>query len=232
MTYHPNGERSSALDFHTEGWLDFNMLQSGHSRRSPPNWALIAQDRARTPVKPTLDGEPCYEDHPVQMNPELGWFGADDARRAAYTGFFSGACGHSYGAHGVWQFLAAGREPVSHARTPWRASLALPGAEQLRHLRALLLSRPLTSRRPDPALVMSGEALALRADDQLLVYLPHGEAVTAQLEPPFGNARASWFDPRTGETQGAKRNSDTNGHTFIPPSSDDWVLVLCPRLEV
>ena len=227
MSYHPDGGRSSALDFHGENWLDFNTLQSGHSRsahlgRTHPNRALIAEDRARRPVKPTLDGEPCYEDHPVEMNPELGWFGAGDARRAAYTGFFSGACGHSYGAHGVWQFLAPGRAPVSHARTPWRASLALPGAEQLRHLRALLLSRPLTTRRPDPDLVTSGAGLALRADDQLLLYLPRGEPVTVPLEPPFSGAPASWFDPRSGETQEVK----TDGWTFTPPSNDDWVLRL------
>lgn len=226
MTYHPNGGRSSALNFHTEDWLDFNMLQSGHSRRSPPNHALIARDRARTPVKPTLDGEPCYEGHPVEMNPELGWFGAGDARRAAYTGFFAGACGHTYGAHGVWQFLAPGRTPISPARTPWRESLALPGAGQLRYLRALLVSRPLTSRRPDPDLITSGEGFALRADDQLLVYLPHREPVALRLGPQFSGVPASWFDPRTGDARTAEGKLGAYGRTFTPPSSDDWVLRL------
>ena len=66
MTYHPSGRRNSATKFHQDEWLDFNMIQSGHERPARPNHEFMTENLARTPRKPTLDGEPCYEDHPVK----------------------------------------------------------------------------------------------------------------------------------------------------------------------
>jgi hypothetical protein len=76
MTYHPVGGQSSAERLHAEPWLDFNMLQSGHARRAEANYAMLARDYARMPVKPCMDGEPCYEDHPIGFDPRNGWFDA------------------------------------------------------------------------------------------------------------------------------------------------------------
>ncbi len=154
MTFHPQGGASSSRWFHDDDWLDFNMLQSGHSRRNTPNHEMIAADYARTPVKPCLDGEPCYENHPVNWNPTLGRFGDHDVRKAAYWAVFAGAHGHTYGCHEIWQFYAPERPPISHAMTPWREALQLPGAGQMRHLRALMESRPFLSRIPDQALIV------------------------------------------------------------------------------
>jgi hypothetical protein len=92
-TYHPNGCHSSADWVHAETWLDFNMIQSCHVERDAPNYAMIERDRRRTPQKPVLDGEPCYEDHPINWKPELGVFSAWDVRRAAWRSVFAGACG-------------------------------------------------------------------------------------------------------------------------------------------
>jgi len=40
-------------------------MQSGHgSGHDVPVWEMIAGDYALAPVKPTLDLEPNYEDHP------------------------------------------------------------------------------------------------------------------------------------------------------------------------
>ena len=63
MTFHPKGKHSSAPCFHEDEWLDFNMIQSGHSRRGLRNDKMIDKDYGRQPVKPVLDGEPRYEDH-------------------------------------------------------------------------------------------------------------------------------------------------------------------------
>ncbi|MFO7630975.1 MAG: DUF4038 domain-containing protein, partial [Caldilinea sp.] len=65
-TYHPCGGHSTSEELHDETWLDMNMMQSGHGGgRSVQVWAMIKRDYALTPVKPTLDGEPNYEDHPI-----------------------------------------------------------------------------------------------------------------------------------------------------------------------
>ena len=90
MTYHPMGGDSSATFFHDDGWLDFNMIQSGHAARDIPNYEAIARNYARSPAKPTIDGEPRYEDHPINWDPKNGWFDAYDVRQAAYWSMLAG----------------------------------------------------------------------------------------------------------------------------------------------
>lgn len=59
--YHPGGGSSSSQHLHEVPWLDFNMLQSGHTRVAEPNHEMIAADYAKTPARPTFDAEPNYE---------------------------------------------------------------------------------------------------------------------------------------------------------------------------
>ncbi len=153
MTYHPQGGRSSSQWFHHDSWLAFNMLQSGHARKNLPNYEMIAADYARTPPKPCLDGEPRYEDHPVNWRAQ-DWFDAYDVRQAAYWALFAGAFGHTYGCHDIWQMYAPSRKPISHARTPWYEAMDLPGAWDMLHVRNLLLSRPFLGRVPDQSLIV------------------------------------------------------------------------------
>ena len=75
MTFHPRGGASSSQVVHGEAWLDFNMIQSGHQGRDNPTWDMVDLDLAKLPPRPTLDGEPNYEDHPV-MAP--GWKAAGE----------------------------------------------------------------------------------------------------------------------------------------------------------
>ena len=76
MTYHPQGGENSSTWFHNDEWLDFNFFQSGHGPRDAPNYEHPIQNRKLQPIKPTMDGEPRYEDHPVRFKPgEYGHFG-------------------------------------------------------------------------------------------------------------------------------------------------------------
>ena len=70
-TYHPKSPRSSAQWFHQEVWLDFNMLQTGHTTLNR-NYDLVAEDWARVPVKPVVDGEGGYEGIADAFVPEAG----------------------------------------------------------------------------------------------------------------------------------------------------------------
>lgn len=63
-------------------------------------------------------------------------------RRPLYWDLFSGACGHTYGHHSVWQFWPAGRQPVNNPLLSWRAALDQPGACQMQFGRRLIESRP------------------------------------------------------------------------------------------
>ena len=56
-----------------------------------------------------MDGEPLYEDHPICFNARrAATSNAADVRRFAYWDVFSGACGHTYGNHAVWQMYDTG----------------------------------------------------------------------------------------------------------------------------
>jgi len=134
MTFCPWGGRSSAEYVHDEAWLDFNVLQSGHTSARLDNRRMVAEDYGRKPAKPCLDGEPAYEDHPDmrwERGSEAPYFDDAMVRRLACQAVFADACGHTYGCHAVWQFFDGEREAVNRAHRPWRRALRLPGAEQI-----------------------------------------------------------------------------------------------------
>jgi len=129
VSFHPPGKSSSSKHNHEEIWLDFNMLQSSHSVLDMPNYDMVAGDLCQIPLKPTLDSEPCYEDHPINFNPENGYFDDVNIRKAAYWSVFAGACGHTYGHHCVWSMCT---EPTAYFLMTWKDALSRPGAVQMK----------------------------------------------------------------------------------------------------
>jgi hypothetical protein len=238
MTFHPWGERSSSEWFHNSAWLDFNMCQTGHGQRSYAIYKrIIVRDYSLTPVKPCFDGEPRYEDHPVGWNPEvLGWFNDADVRQALYWNLFSGAFGHTYGCHPIWQMKSPSSEPVGLARNNWYDVLDLPGAWDLMHARRLLESRPFLTRIPDQSLIApsyfpeTDYVVATRGDGYALIYFPTGWSADIVLDK-LGAEKitAYWYDPRKGEAKLAETFPGKGTRKFTPPSNgrgNDWILVL------
>jgi hypothetical protein len=236
MTFHPLGDASSSMWFHDAAWLDFNCCQSGHSLRNYPNHVLVTYDYLRLPCKPCIDAEPRYEEHAVNWKPEQnGVFDDYDVRQAAYWSVFAGACGHTYGAHPVWQMYDGQREPIGFVRYTWKEALNLKGASQLIYLRNLMLSRPFYERVPDQSLLLSPKVgdehiRCTRSSDYLICYLPSGGEVAIQTDGiPWNRSRAWWYDPRTGESTLIGVFDKTECSCFKAQSSgrgSDWVLVL------
>jgi len=249
MTFHPRGGSSSSDWFHDKDWLDFNMIQSGHSRRDNPNYERITRDYNRIPMKPCMDGEPRYEDHSVNWNPANGWFNDFDVRQAAYWSLFAGSHGHTYGVRGVWQMYEPGREKRGPLNYYWYEAMDLPGGADMQHVRALMLSRPYLNRVPDQSLVaetydMGDHIRATRGDGYAFVYVPTGRSF--QVRPDKINAPDSiyawWFSPRDGLCYNSlaetirERPFDTIRQPFgaviefeppgEPSRGNDWVLVL------
>jgi hypothetical protein len=241
MTFHPRGGRSSAGPFHQATWLDFNMLQSGHSPEST-NFVAVEKDYGRLPVKPCLDGEPSYEYPPWAM-PAKRPVGALQVRRNAYWGVFAGAFGHTYGAHPIWQMYAPGRDPLWDVETAWYDALELPGAVQLLHLKNLMLSRPFLTRIPDQSLIVGGQAdgtgrvQATRdgLPDQndatyVMAYIPDARRVTINTRQIAAEQiRACWVDPCTGLSREIGTFENQGSHSFETPTREtgsDWVLVI------
>ncbi len=239
MTYHPIGGQSSSAWFHRGRWLDFNMLQSGHGDKDIPNYLMIQKDYIKEPVKPCLDGEPRYEDHPVgwHRDGKTGWFDDFDVRQAVYWSVFAGGCGVTYGCHNIWQFFDKGKEPISVARHFWYDTLDLPGAFQMTHLRRLMESRPMLTRIPDASLIIEGQTNgpdhieATRGDDYAFVYSPYGKTFKIAMEKISGQkVKCQWFNPRNGESIEIGELENTGIREFDPPGQtergNDWVLVL------
>ncbi len=237
MTFHPMGGNSSSRWFHNEEWLDFNMMQTGHGERSYAAYIkLMMPDYNLEPVKPTFDGEPRYEDHPYNWQPEiLGWFNDADVRQAAYWNLFTGGFGHTYGCHAIWQMLAPGREPVGYARNFWYDDIDLPGAWDMIHVRKLMESRPFTDRIPFQQIIKNeyfpetDYIVATRGKDYVMVYIPTGWGAQLDLNLcGWPNANAWWYNCQTGEAEDLGEVSTDHVKEFAPKTSgrgNDWVLV-------
>ena len=142
ITLHPCGARSSSEFVHERDWLDFNMLQSGHGRPTTPGYEMLARDNAKFPVKPTMDGEQVYEDHPINFNPANGYYDAVDVRVTMWRNLLSGSCGNTYGHHSIW---CMNREPGTYFTMKWQDSLHRPAAEQMYVFRDFIENSPISS---------------------------------------------------------------------------------------
>lgn len=240
MSFHPqpNGLTmgGSSNWFHNDSWLDFNMLQNGHCR-DEITYDKIAFVYNKKPVKPVLDAEPIYEDHPVCFNAaDLGTSNAYDVRKYAYLDLFAGAFGHTYGCHDVWQMYDKNREPLNGPHLPWHEALDLPGARQMTYVRRLMESRPMLERVPDQSLVEennngpANRVQATRGKDYAFIYVSTGTPVTVHAGKITGKEfSAHWYDPRKGEATKIGNFPNEGKHQFKAPTSGygkDWVLIL------
>ncbi len=245
MTYHPSGGQGSSQWFHAAPWLDFNFRQNGHGSTYNGKYAKTREDYDRVPVKPVIDGEPVYEGHPLNFKAEeFGHSIAADVRRALYWDLFGGACGHTYGHHSIWQFLAPGRSPVNKPLMDWREAMEEPGANQMQFARWLLESRPMLTRVPDDDVIVGSTIstampgagayrfVATRdaGGSYAMVYAPIGRRFAVRLAKIAGpKVNAWWFNPRTGEATAAGSFANEGEREFVSPTPGevmDWVLVL------
>ncbi|HYG18950.1 MAG TPA: glycoside hydrolase family 140 protein [Ohtaekwangia sp.] len=239
MTFHPQPNNledgGSSKWFHHDDWLDFNMFQTGHCRENNV-WDRVQYVYRLNPVKPVIDGEPLYEDHPVCFNAhDLGISSAYDIRKHAYFDVFAGAFGHTYGCHDVWQMYAPHRTPVNGPHYPWYIAIDLPGAGQLQHLRRLIESRPMFDRIPDQSLIMDARNAndriqATRGVDYIFVYSAQGKKITVNTGKIAGKEiMAYWYNPRNGTSAPIGKYSKKAQQEFSPPTTgygQDWVLIV------
>lgn len=269
ITFHPpccsfpgTAEPRTSLYLNNRDWLDMNMLQSSHfldptdfvrengfafGWNSTCNYEPIRKEYDSQPTRPVIDGEPQYEDIPRNLDAKIGAGRWDqvDIRNSAYHSVFAGAAGHDYNDLNVVGFhtLKIGERPSEDdeykPNTPWKEALNAPGAQQIHHLKDLMLSRPYFTRIPDQSVVVSdtfeGSAHISGTRDRtgsyVMIYLPLGQQVWVDMNKLSGSsAIAWWYDPRTGKSTRIEGRFQTNRHQrFVPPSSgrsNDWVLVL------
>lgn len=250
ISFHPFGRTTSSTWFHNEPWLDFNMFQSGHRsyeqdtaaaehRFGPDNWKFVEMDYNKTPIKPTLDGEPSYEHIPYGLHDtsQPRWNDAD-VRRYAYWSVFAGAAGFTYGHNSVMQMHQPSDKGSAYgSRFYWYDAINHPGARQMVHLRNLMLSKPYFDRVPDSALIMgqSGERydhiMATRGKDYAFIYTWNGRNFIVRMGLIEGKKlKAAWYSPRDGSKRTIGIFPNKGYVPFNPPGDrrdgNDWVLIL------
>lgn len=246
IAYHPSWPPTSFY-FGNDDWLSINALQSGHGSREVEAWKIIADELKTKPLRPVIDLEPCYEDHPVNVwdgkwtRKERGYFNDYDVRARIYRGVFAGGCGAVYGHHQIWQFLDTLQNPpvwIGDTIIGWQKALSSKAAGHIHHLKDLMLSRPDFDRIQDYSIVTSSQgtgytdaviATRNRLGTYAMIYLPQLTEIEIDLDKlKSGEKRISWFNPVTGKYTKLKNTPSSGRNKFTPPNNaqKDWVLVV------
>lgn len=240
-TFHARAPQSSSIWYHNDDWLDFNMLQTGHSGVVNRNYELLDDDYDLCPIKPVLDGEPAYEN--IRDRNADSRVSVHAVRQQAYCAVFAGACGHTYGADRVYGFSSG-----------WKEATQLPGAAQMGYLRYLIESRPMLTRIPDQWLIINDpmsikdRIQACRSSDgsYAMFYTASGRPISVKLRHHGDDwvtgesIRSWWYNPRNGKadlidvrkreaTNDLDRARDDITFEYSPPTSgegEDWILVI------
>lgn len=250
ITYHPRGRTQSSKWFHNESWLDFNCFQSGHRtyaqdtskkdlKYGEDNWRYVETDYNLSPIKPTLDAEPSYEKIPYGLHDtKLPRWTAADVRRYGYWSVFAGACGYTYGDNDVMQMhKPTDKDSAYGSKGYWYNSINDPGARQMIYLKKLMLSRPYLDRVPDQSLIADNNGnkynrlIATRGKNYAFVYTYTGREMNINADQLEGTKlKASWFNPRNGQTATIGTFAKAKTIKFKPPgkvsNGNDWVLII------
>jgi hypothetical protein len=224
MTYHPRGRYTSAKWWSKASWIDFHTFQSGHRKygqrmgnadypipdnTEEDNWMYVDSTWAYQPMKPVLDSEPSYEDIPKGLHdPNEERWQDYDVRRYAYWSVFAGSCGHTYGHNSIMQMLKPGY-PTSYGTDgevkPWYEALKDPGFNQMKYLKALMLSFPYFERVPDQKIIEGKNGvrydrlIATRGKSYLMVYDYNSNPIKVNLKSITGKKKNLWWmDAATG----------------------------------
>jgi hypothetical protein len=215
FTAHCHPENSAVDQYGNDGWLNLN---------STYTYGIVHQtlllDFNRVPAMPFFLTESTYEgEHNAS---------AVQIRRQAYWAVLCGASGHFMGNRPMWLF-----DPG------WQAALDSTGSQDMARLHALFSSRPWYELVPDERheVVIDGlgefrgldylAAARTAGGEMVMAYLPSARTFTVDMTKVSGKqAKAWWFNPRTGTSAPAGEFPTSGKQAFTPPSDGDWMLVL------
>lgn len=196
ISFHPAGGNSSSDYFNDYPWLDFNMVQV-FGPESPKHYSWMLSDYSKTPVRPTMLAEPCYEDNDDMGTPPV-MNSAYQVRRAISWGFLSGGCGLFYGHKNVYKYTS---------KPNWKDMLSRPAFIQYSSICAFFGRREWHKLVPDVShkLLISGfgddgsmdrAAAGLASDGSFaIIYIPSSRFITINMNC-FNSAKSiRWYDP-------------------------------------
>ena len=227
-TFHASSSHSSTDVWENATWLDvvmtytyFRGFNRAWTQDMPDVYELNYKEYVKTPPKPYFLGESMYENPPDTFGTEI------QVRKQAYWSALTGGCGNAYGSP-MWDFKA-----------DWRKSLSLPGGNSMEHYFTFFNSKPWYKIVPDPEpkIIVEGAGeyasndYAIAAADEtgtfIVAYIPSGRLVkinTAEIRNK--KLKASWYDPRTGNSKAIGNYTRGKVLSFKTPDQNDWVLFI------
>ena len=243
ITIHPPRQGREQVD--DPSVLDLEMLQTGHSGYPTLSDTVdfLSTALALEPQMPVFVSEVDYEGIMESSREEIQRF-------LFWSCMLTGACGHTYGANGIWQVNTReapyGPSPhgTSWGNLPWEDAVQLPGSRQLGLGKRLLERYPWWQFEAHPEWVRPHQDSENRLSCYAagipgtvrVIFIPamviraawRGEVAIRQLEEGI-SYHAFLFDPKTGEETdlGAARGDDSGDWSVPrPPIFQDYVLVL------
>lgn len=220
VTLHPHGRSFIGNLYAQEDWYSLMGYQSSHSNaEGTVNWinkGPMAEMWSKLKPMPYINMEPNYE--------EIGFrITAKDVRNASYWSIFATPiAGVSYGANGIWPWLAEGEKIINHndkgGVTGWRKSIDFPGSIQMGYLAEFVShfdwwnifpANEILAEQPGDSVFNHWISVVKSADDKTIIaYIP--EKAEVKLFNPRGiKYTAQWFNPVTNEYSDAKIVQDS-----------------------
>jgi hypothetical protein len=212
-SYLPTGEESSSTWFHKDEWLDFNIQQT--HRHFHLIYPMVKRDYNLTPAKPTVDGEPLYENHHSVSASQR------EIRRQFYQFQMGGG------------FFVFGEQNVKELKPAWKANLNSPGRRAFIAMKNALEKKEWWKLVPDQSVIASGagsppniSVASISSDgDFAFIYFDTNKALSINMSKFKGAARATWINPANGETQSGG-GPYTGTQSLKPPSGLEDALLL------
>lgn len=228
------GESVWAFDaFRRERWVDVLGIQTtAVANENSLPWLLngpLALERQKTPAHPLVTISPPAE---VAAKPDSHQVTAELARRLLWWSvLLNTPAGVSYQAQDVADWTTG-----SGKTSAWREALSLPGADAIAPLAGSFTGKefwrlePFSQALTTPTAIATVEqtvAASTEAREFTLVYSPAQRTVELALPKNSTTVKASWHNPRTGESVPASATQPAPSiQRFTTPNPGDWLLVL------
>lgn len=242
VTLHPHG-RSFVGDLYAqEDWYSMMGYQSSHSNAAGTvNWinkGPMAEMWSKLKPMPYINMEPNYE--------EIGFrITAKDVRNACYWSIFATpVAGVTYGANGIWPWLAEGERILNHndkgGVTGWRKSIEFPGSIQMGYLAEFIRqfdwwnlypANKILAQQPGEKSYNHWISVVKSPDDKIIIaYIPY-KADVKLFNPEGIQYAAQWFNPVTNEYSEAKIENENDAIHFTQNFENDMLIVFKEKIN-
>ena len=215
---------SSAEAIHDQPWLDYNQGACGHQQsRNILIPGIVNTAYLKQPAKPIVITEPWYE-FIVDNAP------AKDIRFGAWSAFFSGAAGHSYGGGHIW-IAYLSENPYPDNNWPIDRSFAVntcyyPGAVSIGFMSRYLQKIKWWEFSPHQEYLPENSTNFCVANPgkEYMAYLPNGGILNLNLSSASGSFSYEWLDLKNNKID--KSGSVLGGQKIelSSPDNQDWVI--------